>query len=173
MQTFSIYILGLIFGLAFPDFDYFFENFIGHRSIFTHSIFIVIIFLASVKNLKDLKTTYYIKGLLNGIIIHLISDLDFPSNITNVQTIKLFIFDLGSFSLIWILLNIIVGLFLLEKYFTQINQKKIELFNLVAFVAYTYITSDIYHYLTVIYVCLKIIFFTINKKLIHPLKKKI
>ena len=66
-----------------------------------------------------------------------------------------------------------MGLFLLEKNFTQINQKKIELFNLVAFVAYTYMTSDIYHYLTVIYVFLKIIFFTINKKLIHPLKKKI
>jgi hypothetical protein len=164
MQTFSIYILGLIFGLAFPDFDYFFENFISHRSIFTHSILIVIIFLVSVKNLKDLKITYYIMGLLNGIIIHLISDLDFPSNITNIQTIKLFIFDLGSFSLIWILLNILVGLFLLVKFFAKVNQKKIELFNLVIFIVYTYLTSDIYQYLTVIYVCLKTIFFLFNKK---------
>ena len=162
MQTFFIYILGLIFGLTFPDFDYFFENFIGHRSIFTHSIFIVIIFLVSVKNLKDLKTTYYIKGLLNGVIMHLISDLDFPSNITNIQTIKLFIFDLGSLSLIWILLNILMGLFLLGKYFAQVNQKKIELFNLVVFIAYTYFTSDIYQYLTIIYVCLKTIFFLLT-----------
>ena len=111
MQIFFIYTLGLTFGLVFPDFDYFFENFIGHRSIFTHSIFIIIIFLLSIKNLKDLKTSYYIMGLLNGIIIHLISDLDMPSNITDIQTIKLFIFDLGSFSLYWILLNILLGFF--------------------------------------------------------------
>ena len=144
MQIFFIYTLGLTFGLVFPDFDYFFENFIGHRSIFTHSIFIIIIFLLSIKNLKDLKTSYYIMGLLNGIIIHLISDLDKPSNITDIQTIKLFIFDLGSFSLYWILLNILLGFFLLKKYFTQIYQKKIELFNLTIFIIFSYFTSDIY-----------------------------
>ena len=172
MQTFFIYILGLIFGLAFPDFDYFFESFIGHRSIFTHSIFIVIIFLVSIKNLKDLKTSYYIMGLLNGIIIHLISDLDLPSNITNIQTIKLFIFDFGSFSLYWILLNILIGFFLLGKYFTQVYQKKIELFNLIILIVFTYFTSDIYLYLTAIYIFLKTVFFLSNKKIGNFLKKK-
>ena len=88
MQTFFIYILGLIFGLTFPDFDYFFERFIGHRSIFSHSILIIVIFITLLKNLKDLKKTYYISGLLNGIIMHLISDLNLPSNFTNIQTIK-------------------------------------------------------------------------------------
>ena len=171
MQIFFIYTLGLTFGLVFPDFDYFFENFIGHRSIFTHSIFIIIIFLLSIKNLKDLKTSYYIMGLLNGIIIHLISDLDMPSNITDIQTIKLFIFDLGSFSLYWILLNILLGFFLLKKYFTQIYQKKIELFNLTIFIIFSYFTSDIYQYLIPIYVFLKIIFFLLNKKSIQFQKK--
>lgn len=42
--NFFIYFLGLIFGLSFPDFDYFFENLIGHRSFFTHSILITLIF---------------------------------------------------------------------------------------------------------------------------------
>ena len=111
-------------------------------------------------------------GLLNGIIIHLISDLDLPSNITNIQTIKLFIFDFGSFSLYWILLNILIGFFLLGKYFTQVYQKKIELFNLIIFITFTYLTSDIYQYLTAIYVCLKTIFFLLNKKSTHLKKEK-
>jgi len=110
-------------------------------------------------------------GLLNGIIIHLISDLDMPSNITDIQTIKLFIFDLGSFSLYWILLNILLGFFLLKKYFTQIYQKKIELFNLAIFIIFSYFTSDIYQYLIPIYVFLKIIFFLLNKKSIQFQKK--
>ena len=172
MQTFFIYILGLIFGLAFPDFDYFFERFIGHRSIFTHSILIVVIFLFLIKNLKDIKISYYISGLLNGIIIHLISDLHLPSNFTNIQTIKFFIFDLGGFSFYWILINIIIGLYFLRKFEVHTYQKRIELLNLIFFIVFTYFTSDIYLYLTVIYVFLKIVFFISSKKITHFIKKK-
>tara|TARA_X000000368_G_C22602264_1_gene524207 strand:+ start:33 stop:554 length:522 start_codon:yes stop_codon:yes gene_type:complete len=171
MQTFFIYTLGLIFGLVFPDFDYFFERFIGHRSIFTHSILIVLIFLYLTKNLKDLKTSYYVAGLLNGIIIHLISDINLPSNITNIQTIKFFIYDLRGFSFYWILINVLIGLYLSGKFDVSIYQKRIELLNLSIFIVFTYFTSDIYQYLTVIYICLKILFFLLNKKNTHFLKK--
>jgi len=163
MQTFFIYILGLIFGLTFPDFDYFFERFIGHRSIFSHSILIVVIFITLLKNLKDLKKTYYISGLLNGIIMHLISDLNLPSNFTNIQTIKIFMFDLGDFSFYWILINILIGFYLLRKFTGGTYSMRIELLNLIIFIIFVYLSSDIYHYLTVIYIFLKTISFSLNR----------
>jgi hypothetical protein len=163
MQTLFIYFLGLIFGLTFPDYDYLLEKIIGHRSVFTHSIFLTYVLFKLAKKKKNLKFLKYILGVTNGIIIHLISDLNLPSNLIGIQTIKFFSFDLGNFSIFWILMNIGGGLYFVEKY--KIEKKiKIEFLNLFICILFIGFFSDSIKLLIIFYILLKTIFFISIKK---------
>ena len=169
--NFFIYFLGLVLGLAFPDFDYFLGQYIEHRSIFTHSIFIIIIFIILTKNIYDLKSSNYIMGLANGIILHLISDLNLPSEMMGAQTIKFLSLDLGVFSFYFILLNILIGLFIAEKLNILIKEKNREYLNLFIGIIFLYLhylffelSSNIFIFSILFYIILKIIFNLLGEK---------
>ena len=169
--NFFIYFLGLILGLAFPDFDYFLGKYIQHRSIFTHSIFIVIIFIILTKNIYDLKSSNYIMGITNGIILHLISDLNLPSKLVGAQSIKFLSFDLGIFSFYFILLNILIGLFIAEKLNIIIREKNREFLNILFGIIFLYLhylffelSSKIFIFSIIFFLFLKIFFNFLSKK---------
>lgn len=161
-----IYILGLIIGLTFPDFDYFLEHYIGHRSFITHSIIILLIFLSLSKKENDLKTTNYLLGLSNGLIIHLISDLDLPSELIGGKTIKFFAYDFGLISFYWLMGNIIIGFYIAEKLLKKLdNKKKYYLINLIFGCIFIYLNSDIYLFLIALLIMLSSIFSFLRKSL--------
>lgn len=162
-----IYFLGLLLGLTFPDFDYFLVDYIGHRSLFTHSILIVILFITLSKNKNDLKTANYLIGFSFGIIIHLISDLDLPSNLLGGKTIKFFLYDLGVVSFYWLFCNILIGFYIAEKIFKKIiiDKKKYYLINLVFCCVFIYFNSEIYLFLITLFIVLSFIFSFLRKSL--------
>jgi len=169
--NFFIYFQGLVLGLAFPDFDYFLGKYIEHRSIFTHSIFIIIIFIILTKNIYDLKSSNFIMGLANGIILHLISDLNLPSEMIGAQTIKFLSLDLGVFSFYFVLLNIIIGLFIAERLNILIKEKNREYLNLFIGIIFLYLhylffelSLNIFIFSILFYIFMKIIFNLLSKK---------
>jgi hypothetical protein len=169
--NFFIYFSGLILGLAFPDFDYFLGQYIKHRSIFTHSIFIILIFIILTKNIYNLKSSNYIMGLTNGIVLHLISDLNIPSEMVGAQTIKFLSYDLGAFSFYFMLLNILIGLFVAERFNILIREKNREFLNLICGTIFLYLhylyfelSSNIFIFSILFYIFLKIIFYFLGKK---------
>ena len=175
--NFFIYFQGLVLGLAFPDFDYFLGKYIEHRSIFTHSIFIIIIFIILTKNIYDLKSSNFIMGLANGIILHLISDLNLPGEMIEAQTIKFLSFDLGVFSFYFVLLNILIGLIIAERLNILIKEKNREYLNLFIGIIFLYLhylffelSSKIFIFSILFYIFLKIIFNLLGKKFQNLLK---
>ena len=169
--NFFIYFSGLILGLAFPDFDYFLGQYIKHRSIFTHSIFIILIFIILTKNIYNLKSSNYIMGLTNGIVLHLISDLNIPSEMVGAQTIKFLSYDLGAFSFYFMILNILIGLFVAERLNILIREKNREYLNLYFGIIFMYLhylffelSSYIFIFSILFYISLKIIFYFLGKK---------
>ena len=163
-----MYLLGLLLGLAFPDFDYYFlVDYKGHRSLFTHSILIVILFVTLLKNKDDLKITNYLIGFNFGIIIHLISDLDLPSNLFGARTIKFFFYDLGIISFYWLFGNILIGFYIAEKLYKKINidKKKYYLINLIFCCVFIYFNSEFYLFLIALFIGLSFIFSFLRKRL--------
>jgi hypothetical protein len=162
-----IYLLGLLLGLTFPDFDYFLADYIGHRSLFTHSILIVILFITLSKNKDDLKTANYLAGFSFGIVIHLISDLDFPSNLVGGKTIKFLLYDLGVISFYWLFGNILIGFYIAEKLYKKIDidKKKYYLINLILCFIFIYYNSEIYLFLIGLFIGLSFIFSFLRKSL--------
>ena len=120
-----------IMGLIFPDFDSyniqtnFFQNFIGHRSILTHSILVPYLFYFYVKKKHKLNNNAItiIIGLFLGLALHLTADI-YPKNGNENELIKLpGNISVGKFSFLWISLNALVSFYiskvLLNDYFNK------------------------------------------------------
>ena len=120
-----------IIGLIFPDFDNyniqtsFFQNFIGHRSILTHSILVPYLFYFYAKKKHKLNNNVItiIIGLFLGLALHLTSDI-YPKNGNENELIKLpGNISVGKFSFLWISLNTLVSFYiskvLLNEYFNK------------------------------------------------------
>ena len=120
-----------IIGLIFPDFDSyniqtsFFQNFIGHRSILTHSILVPYLFYFYAKKKHKLNNNVItiIIGLFLGLALHLTADI-YPKNGNENELIKLpGNISVGKFSFLWISLNTLVSFYiskvLLNKYFNK------------------------------------------------------
>ena len=120
-----------IIGLIFPDFDSyniqtsFFQNFIGHRSILTHSILVPYLFYFYAKKKHKLNNNVItiIIGLFLGLALHLTADI-YPKNGDENELIKLpGNISVGKFSFLWISLNTLVSFYiskvLLNKYFNK------------------------------------------------------
>ena len=120
-----------IIGLIFPDFDSyniqtsFFQNFIGHRSILTHSILVPYLFYFYAKKKHKLNNNVItiIIGLFLGLALHLTADI-YPKNGNENELIKLpGNISFGKFSFLWISLNTLVSFYiskvLLNKYFNK------------------------------------------------------
>ena len=120
-----------IIGLIFPDFDSyniqtnFFQNFIGHRSILTHSILVPYLFYFYVKKKHKLNNNAItiIIGLFLGLALHLTADI-YPKNGNENELIKLpGNISVGKFSFLWISLNALVSFYiskvLLNDYFNK------------------------------------------------------
>jgi len=120
-----------IIGLIFPDFDSFniqtsfFQNFIGHRSILTHSILFPYLFYFYAKKKHKLNNNVItiIIGLFLGLALHLTADI-YPKNGNGNELIKLpGNISVGKFSFLWISLNTLVSFYiskvLLNEYFNK------------------------------------------------------
>jgi len=120
-----------VIGLIFPDFDNyniktsFFENFIGHRSILTHSILVPYLFYYYLKKKHKLNNNFaiIIIGLFLGLALHLTADV-YPKSGDENELIKLpGNIAIGDFSILWIFLNILVSFYfskiLLNKYYNK------------------------------------------------------
>ena len=129
-----------IIGLIFPDFDSyniqtnFFQNFIGHRSILTHSILVPCLFYFYAKKKDKLSNNIItiIIGLFLGLALHLTADI-YPKNGNENELIKLpGNISVGKFSSLWIAINILISFYiskvLLNKYFNKKYYKTIYLF---------------------------------------------
>jgi len=120
-----------IVGLVFPDFDSyniqtsFFQNFIGHRSILTHSILVpyLLYYYAKKKHKLNKNVITIIIGLFSGLALHLTADVYTKTGNEN-ELIKLpGNISIGKFSFLWISLNILVSFYiskvLLNEYFNK------------------------------------------------------
>ena len=120
-----------IIGLIFPAFDSyniqtsFFQNFIGHRSILTHSILVPYLFYFYAKKKHKLNNNVItiIIGLFLGLALHLTADI-YPKNGNENELIKLpGNTSVGKFSFLWISLNTLVSFYiskvLLNEYFNK------------------------------------------------------
>ncbi len=120
-----------IMGLIFPDFDSyniqtnFFQNFIGHRSILTHSILVPYLFYFYAKKKHKLNNNVItiIIGLFLGLALHLTADI-YPKNGNENELIKLpGNISIGKFTFLWISLNTLVSFYiskvLLNDYFNK------------------------------------------------------
>ena len=120
-----------IIGLIFPDFDSyniqtnFFQNFIGHRSILTHSILVPYLFYFYAKKKHKLNNNVItiIIGLFLGLALHLTADI-YPKNGNENELIKLpGNISIGKFTFLWISLNTLVSFYiskvLLNDYFNK------------------------------------------------------
>jgi hypothetical protein len=118
-------------GLIFPDFDSyniqtnFFQNFIGHRSILTHSILVPYLFYFYAKKKHKLNNNVItiIIGLFLGLALHLTADI-YPKNGNENELIKLpGNISIGKFTFLWISLNTLVSFYiskvLLNDYFNK------------------------------------------------------
>ena len=112
-----------IIGIIFPDFDNFyiktsfFQEFIGHRSILTHSILIpsLIWFLLLEKTKINKSFIVIIIGLFFGLSLHLAADF-FPKDAGESELIKLpGNVSIGKLSQLWIGVNLIVSLYIVKK----------------------------------------------------------
>jgi len=104
------FMCGYILGLLFPDFDIYFQETLGHRSIIFHSLFLPLFFLIVFKKI-NLHSKIYITGLFYGISTHLIADL-FPLIWNNKTFIRLplDLIVLSKFhSILWLFVNSLIG----------------------------------------------------------------
>ncbi len=119
--------ISLLFGLQFPDFDLHIFAFLGHRSIITHGIivpFFLYRYLNKRKIINDTLDFAYI-GFLLGIALHLCADL-FPKAWIGFALIMFppWIPMGAPFSIIWLLSNLIIALWLAFKKLKIIEQNK-------------------------------------------------
>ncbi len=110
--------ISLLAGLQFPDFDLHIFAFLGHRSILTHGIifpYFLYRFLNNRKISNDVLDFVYI-GFLLGIALHLCADL-FPKAWIGFALIMFppWIPMGAPFSIIWMLSNLIIALWIAFK----------------------------------------------------------
>ena len=110
--------ISLLAGLQFPDFDLHIFAFLGHRSILTHGIIVPYFLYRFLNNRKisnDVLDFVYI-GFLLGIALHLCADL-FPKAWIGFALIMFppWIPMGAPFSIIWMLSNLIVALWIAFK----------------------------------------------------------
>jgi len=108
----------LLAGLQFPDFDLHIFAFLGHRSILTHGIIVPYFLYRFLNNRKisnDVLDFVYI-GFLLGIALHLCADL-FPKAWIGFALIMFppWIPMGAPFSIIWMLSNLIIALWIAFK----------------------------------------------------------
>ena len=142
-----------IVGVIFPDLDYyyvrtdFFENFIGHRSILTHSILIpsLLYFYLKIKKKLNNNFSLLIIGLFLGLVLHLIADI-YPKNGYENISIKLpGNISIEDLSTLWIFLNIFMSFYfskmLLNKYY---NKKHYRFLYLItgSIIAFIYVLTE-------------------------------
>ena len=110
--------ISLLAGLQFPDFDLHIFAFLGHRSILTHGIIVPYFLYRFLNNRKisnDVLDFVYI-GFLLGIALHLCADL-FPKAWIGFAIIRFppWIPMGAPFSIIWMLSNLIIALWIAFK----------------------------------------------------------
>ena len=110
--------ISLLAGLQFPDFDLHIFAFLGHRSILTHGIIVPYFLYRFLNNRKisnDVLDFVYI-GFLLGIALHLCADL-FPKAWIGFALIMFppWIPMGAPFSIIWMLSNLIIALWIAFK----------------------------------------------------------
>ncbi len=110
--------ISLLAGLQFPDFDLHIFAFLGHRSILTHGIIVPYFLYRFLNNRKisnDVLDFVYI-GFLLGIALHLCADL-FPKAWIGFALIMFppWIPMGAPFSIIWMLSNLIIALWISFK----------------------------------------------------------
>ena len=110
--------ISLLAGLEFPDFDLHLLFFLGHRSILTHGIIVPYFLYRFLNNRKisnDVLDFVYI-GFLLGIALHLCADL-FPKAWIGFALIMFppWIPMGAPFSIIWMLSNLIIALWIAFK----------------------------------------------------------
>ena len=110
--------ISLLAGLQFPDFDLHIFAFLGHRSILTHGIIVPYFLYRFLNNRKisnDVLDFVYV-GFLLGIAIHLCADL-FPKAWIGFALIMFppWIPMGAPFSIIWMLSNLIIALWIAFK----------------------------------------------------------
>jgi len=119
--------ISLLAGLQFPDFDLHIFAFLGHRSILTHGIIIPFFLYRYLNKRKIANDTldYAYIGFLLGIAIHLCADL-FPKAWIGFALIMFppWIPMGAPFSIIWMLTNLILALWLAFRKFKIIDENK-------------------------------------------------
>mgnify|MGYP001173543265 CR=1 FL=1 len=148
------YFFGIVVGLTYPDFDFFLIDYIGHRSILTHSVIIFLLFFILLKNSNEFKKLYFISGMCLGLIIHLFSDMELPSQFIGLKTIKFFSYDLLYLSFYWMIINILIAYYFFEKLanLLKFNRKNYYILNYVIGAIFIYINSENYFILTKIFI---------------------
>lgn len=157
-NTIFIFFCGYLLGLFFPDFDFYFIETLGHRSIIFHSILLPLIFLFFSKK-ENLYIKIYISGMFYGIAAHLIADI-FPliwNENTFIKLPKNLIVLSKYSSFLWLSLNSIIGFIIslnylkkFDKFFFYFN--KFEIIGLLS--SLIYITLHASNYIKVIIVLL-------------------
>tara|TARA_B100000315_G_C14444319_1_gene526107 strand:+ start:187 stop:711 length:525 start_codon:yes stop_codon:yes gene_type:complete len=172
-NTIFIFFCGYLLGLFFPDFDFYFIETLGHRSIIFHSIFLPLIFLIFSKK-ENLYVEVYISGVFYGISVHLIADI-FPliwNENTFVKLPKDLIILSKYSSLLWLLLNSIIGFIISLNYLKKFDKfffysTKFEIIGFLS--SLIYITLHASNYIKVIIILLVTISLI---KIYHFLTKK-
>ena len=145
-----------IIGLIFPDIDYLFQNFIGHRSMLTHSILVPYLFYYYVKkkHKPNNNTVTLIIGLFLGLALHLTADI-YPKNGSENELIKLpGNIAIGDFSVLWIFLNTLASLYfskiLLNKYYNKKHYRILYL-TIGLMLACIYVLTEFYNKVLILF----------------------
>ena len=150
-----------IIGLIFPEIDYlninFFQNFIGHRSILTHSILVPYLFYyycVKKKHKPNNNTVTLIIGLFLGLALHLTADI-YPKNGSENELIKLpGNIAIGDFSVLWIFLNTLASLYfskiLLNKYYNKKHYRILYL-TIGLMLACIYVLTEFYNKVLILF----------------------
>ena len=102
-----------------------------------------------------------------GLIIHLFSDMELPSQFIGLKTIKFFSYDLLYLSFYWMILNILIAYYFFEKLanLLKFNRKNYYLLNYVIGAIFIYINSENYFILTTIFIIFSLLIHLFFKKL--------
>ena len=146
-----------IIGLIFPEFDYLNQNFIGHRSILTHSILFPYLFYyyyVKKKHKPNINTVTLIIGLFLGLALHLTADI-YPKNGSENELIKLpGNIAIGDFSVLWIFLNTLASLYfskiLLNKYYNKKHYRILYL-TIGLMLACIYVLTEFYNRVLILF----------------------
>jgi len=147
----AILYFGIGFTVKFPDIDQNIFSFLGHRSIFTHSILapcLLFFYLIKGKINPNLYLQIFIVSFFVAIAIHLSADLH-PKAWKGYANIKIFGISIGGFlSRIWIFVNSILAFLFATYMLKKLTHNKIFIsiyFVIILYVAALYSEDEPYN----------------------------